>query len=153
MRLCGPVCGMSLTTSITSTTSFPFNASVTLPNARWLDAAMSDPRCLSFGRRDGAGITVARVLVYPLADGFSALPLELKVLAWHLYRAALAGLDALARDDLRQPPHVGLVVERAPEGLKRELGAWGLSDSSALLMKRLKEQLDPSDTFSPGLFG
>jgi glycolate oxidase FAD binding subunit len=46
-----------------------------------------------------------------------------------------------------------LVVERAPEGLKRELGAWGLSDSSALLMKRLKEQLDPSDTFSPGLFG
>ncbi|MET0650285.1 MAG: FAD-linked oxidase C-terminal domain-containing protein [Pyrinomonadaceae bacterium] len=46
-----------------------------------------------------------------------------------------------------------LIVERAPEGLKRALGAWGLSDSSALLMKRLKEQLDPSDTFSPGLFG
>ena len=45
-----------------------------------------------------------------------------------------------------------LVVERAPRGLKRELGAWGLSESSAFLTKRIKEQLDPSDTFSPGLF-
>jgi glycolate oxidase subunit GlcD len=45
-----------------------------------------------------------------------------------------------------------LVVERAPDGLKRELGAWGLSESAAFLMKRIKEQLDPSDTFSPGCF-
>jgi len=46
-----------------------------------------------------------------------------------------------------------LVVERAANGLKREVGAWGLSDSSAFLMKRVKERLDPSDTFAPGLFG
>jgi FAD/FMN-containing dehydrogenase len=46
-----------------------------------------------------------------------------------------------------------LVVERAPARLKHELGAWGLSESAAFLMKRLKEQLDPSDTFSAGLFG
>ncbi len=46
-----------------------------------------------------------------------------------------------------------LVVERAPEQLKRELGAWGLTDSVKFLSKRLKEQLDPSDTFAPGLFG
>ena len=46
-----------------------------------------------------------------------------------------------------------LVVERAPAQFKRELGAWGLSESSAFLMKRLKEQLDSSDTFAPGLFG
>jgi FAD/FMN-containing dehydrogenase len=45
-----------------------------------------------------------------------------------------------------------LVVERAPDGLKRELGAWGLTESSAFLMKRIKEQLDPSGTFSPGRF-
>ncbi|HEX7315282.1 MAG TPA: FAD-linked oxidase C-terminal domain-containing protein [Pyrinomonadaceae bacterium] len=41
-----------------------------------------------------------------------------------------------------------LVVEHASDSLKREAGVWGLSESSALLMKRLKEQLDPSDTFS-----
>ena len=46
-----------------------------------------------------------------------------------------------------------LVVERAPAGLKRELGAWGLTESAALLMKRIKHQLDSSDTFAPGLFG
>ncbi|MFL6332098.1 MAG: FAD-binding oxidoreductase [Pyrinomonadaceae bacterium] len=46
-----------------------------------------------------------------------------------------------------------LVVERAPDGLKRKLGAWGLSESAALLLKRIKEQLDPSGTFAPGLFG
>ena len=45
-----------------------------------------------------------------------------------------------------------LVIERAPDGLKQELGAWGLTESSAFLMKRLKERLDPSDTFAPGLF-
>jgi FAD/FMN-containing dehydrogenase len=46
-----------------------------------------------------------------------------------------------------------LVVERAPVRLKRELGAWGLTESAALLLKRLKEQLDSSDIISPGLFG
>ena len=46
-----------------------------------------------------------------------------------------------------------LVIERAPEQFKRELGAWGLSESAAFLLKRIKEQLDPADTFSPGLFG
>ena len=41
-----------------------------------------------------------------------------------------------------------LVVERAPDELKRELGAWGLSESNTLLMKRVKEQLDPLHTFA-----
>jgi glycolate oxidase subunit GlcD len=45
-----------------------------------------------------------------------------------------------------------LVVERAPEELKRELDAWGLTDSAALLMRRIKRQLDPDETFSPGRF-
>jgi FAD/FMN-containing dehydrogenase len=45
-----------------------------------------------------------------------------------------------------------LVVERAPERLKRTLGAWGLTDSTEFLSKRLKGQLDPSDTFAPGCF-
>jgi glycolate oxidase FAD binding subunit len=41
-----------------------------------------------------------------------------------------------------------LVVERAPAQLKREVGAWGLTESSAFLMKRLKQRLDPPGTFS-----
>jgi len=45
-----------------------------------------------------------------------------------------------------------LVVERAPLELKRELGAWGLCEPATFLMRRVKEQLDPADTFSPGRF-
>jgi glycolate oxidase subunit GlcD len=45
-----------------------------------------------------------------------------------------------------------LVVERAPLELKREPGAWSLSESAAFLMRRVKEHLDPADTFSPGRF-
>jgi FAD/FMN-containing dehydrogenase len=46
-----------------------------------------------------------------------------------------------------------LVVERSGAGLRRGFDAWGLSDSSALLMRRVKEQLDPSNIFSPGRCG
>ncbi|MCA1620256.1 MAG: FAD-binding oxidoreductase, partial [Acidobacteria bacterium] len=46
-----------------------------------------------------------------------------------------------------------LVVERAPGWLTRGFDAWGLTESAAFLMRRLKEQLDPADTFSPGRFG
>jgi glycolate oxidase subunit GlcD len=45
-----------------------------------------------------------------------------------------------------------LVVEHAPFELKREFDAWGLTESSTFLMSRVKAQLDPSDTFSPGRF-
>ena len=46
-----------------------------------------------------------------------------------------------------------LVVERAPAEVKEGADVWGLSDSSAFLMKRLKRQLDPANLFSPGRFG
>jgi len=45
-----------------------------------------------------------------------------------------------------------LVVERASSVLRRSFDPWGLSESAAFLMKRIKRQLDPSDTFSPGRF-
>ncbi|HEV7893404.1 MAG TPA: FAD-linked oxidase C-terminal domain-containing protein [Pyrinomonadaceae bacterium] len=45
-----------------------------------------------------------------------------------------------------------LVVERTTARFSREFDSWGLSESAASLMKRIKEQLDPSDTFSPGRF-
>jgi D-lactate dehydrogenase (cytochrome) len=45
-----------------------------------------------------------------------------------------------------------LVVERAAACFRQSFDSWGLSDSAALLMKRVKEQLDPSDTFAPHRF-
>jgi D-lactate dehydrogenase (cytochrome) len=45
-----------------------------------------------------------------------------------------------------------LVVERASAQFRQSFDSWGLSDSAAFLMRRIKEQLDPSDTFSPGRF-
>jgi glycolate oxidase subunit GlcD len=85
-----------------------------------------------------------------------------RAIQWHagagdgrlrVFDSAHAGSAALGR--MREAARAAggsLVVERAPAGLKRELGAWGLNDSAALLMKRLKQQLDPADTFSPGRF-
>jgi FAD/FMN-containing dehydrogenase len=45
-----------------------------------------------------------------------------------------------------------LVVERATARFRRKFDSWGLSEPVASLMKRIKEQLDPSGTFSPGRF-
>jgi glycolate oxidase FAD binding subunit len=46
----------------------------------------------------------------------------------------------------------GLVVERAPVELKRDLKIWGEQGRDLILMKRIKEQLDPSSILSPGRF-
>jgi FAD/FMN-containing dehydrogenase len=64
---------------------------------------------------------------------------------------AAAFAVARAREAAREAGG-SLVVERAPSPLMRELDAWGLNDSAAFLMRRVKEQLDPSGTFSPGRF-
>jgi FAD/FMN-containing dehydrogenase len=45
-----------------------------------------------------------------------------------------------------------LVVERAPAQFRHSFDSWGMSDSAAFLMRRIKAQLDPSDTLSPGRF-
>jgi glycolate oxidase subunit GlcD len=45
-----------------------------------------------------------------------------------------------------------LVVERGSAQFRHSFDSWGLSDSAAFLMRRIKEQLDPSDTLSPGRF-
>jgi FAD/FMN-containing dehydrogenase len=46
-----------------------------------------------------------------------------------------------------------LVVERCGPKFRDGFDAWGLTESAALLMARVKEQLDPSNTFSPGRCG
>jgi glycolate oxidase subunit GlcD len=45
-----------------------------------------------------------------------------------------------------------LVLENAPEEVKSEIDCWGDFGSSATLMKRVKEQLDPQGLLSPGQF-
>jgi glycolate oxidase FAD binding subunit len=45
-----------------------------------------------------------------------------------------------------------LVVQRAPVVLKADLPVWGEAGSSVLLMKRLKEKLDPLGVMSPGRY-
>ena len=87
--------------------------------------------------------------------------------AWHagagdgrlrVFEAAVARDDAETVSSLRRLREAArraggsLVVERAPDAVKREFDAWGLNDSAALLMRRVKAQLDPADTFSPGRF-
>jgi glycolate oxidase subunit GlcD len=85
---------------------------------------------------------------------------------WHagVSDGRLRVFDAAAGDDarmlsrlltLRETARAGggaLVIERAPFGLKREFDAWGLTDSTAFLMRRVKAQLDPAELFSPGRF-
>jgi glycolate oxidase subunit GlcD len=45
-----------------------------------------------------------------------------------------------------------LIIENAPAELRRRIAAWGPSGSSADLMRRVKEHLDPEDILSPGRF-
>jgi glycolate oxidase subunit GlcD len=45
-----------------------------------------------------------------------------------------------------------LVIEQAPLEIKNEFDSWGSFGSATELMKRVKQQLDPEDLFSPGLF-
>ena len=79
-----------------------------------------------------AGVGDGRVRVFEPAERFSSA----------------LGLRGAARE-----AGGSLVVERATGELKRRADVWGLTDSSAFLMKRIKERLDPSNLFSPGRFG
>jgi FAD/FMN-containing dehydrogenase len=45
-----------------------------------------------------------------------------------------------------------LIVENAPPELKRVLNPWGKVGSSAVIMKRIKTELDPDGIFPPGRF-
>lgn len=45
-----------------------------------------------------------------------------------------------------------LIIENAPADLRRRVAAWGPAGSSADLMRRVKEHLDPEDILSPGRF-
>jgi len=62
-------------------------------------------------------------------------------------------LDALADRREQAGLHAaGLVVERLPEELKREIDVFGEPPGGFGLMKRIKEKLDPKGILSPGRF-
>jgi FAD/FMN-containing dehydrogenase len=45
-----------------------------------------------------------------------------------------------------------LIIERAPVEIKNEIDSWGGFGSATVLMKRIKQQLDPKHLLSPGRF-
>jgi len=45
-----------------------------------------------------------------------------------------------------------LIIEGAPAEVKERLKIWGESGSDFVVMKRIKEQIDPSGIMSPGRF-
>jgi glycolate oxidase subunit GlcD len=45
-----------------------------------------------------------------------------------------------------------LVIEKASPGIKSAIDAWGNLGAKASLMRRVKERLDPNNSFSPGRF-
>jgi glycolate oxidase FAD binding subunit len=45
-----------------------------------------------------------------------------------------------------------LVIEQGPVELRREAGVWGETGANFAIMQRLKAELDPKDTLSPGRF-
>ncbi len=61
---------------------------------------------------------------------------------------------ALVKGLLEQARAAGgnLIVTRCPSAWKTMLPVWGAARGDALLMRRVKESLDPTDTFNPGRF-
>ncbi|MFN2493767.1 MAG: FAD-binding oxidoreductase [Pyrinomonadaceae bacterium] len=65
--------------------------------------------------------------------------------------------ETIARvDELRRKAETlggTLIIEHAPPRMKAGCNAWGTFGSSASLMRRVKQNLDPDKIFSPGRFG
>jgi FAD/FMN-containing dehydrogenase len=45
-----------------------------------------------------------------------------------------------------------LILESAPEEIKREVRMWNCDEANASLMRRVKQQLDPQDLLNAGFF-
>ncbi len=102
-----------------------------------------------------------------LLDEAARLRAGMKNAAWHVglgdgrvrvfEQEPVANLSATLsslRDARRAARAVGgsFIIERTPAPLRGKFDAWGLLPSAALLMRRVKEQLDPADVLSPGRF-
>ena len=45
-----------------------------------------------------------------------------------------------------------LIVERAPKTVKEKVNVWGQARSDVVVVRRLKERLDPSGILNPGRY-
>jgi glycolate oxidase FAD binding subunit len=45
-----------------------------------------------------------------------------------------------------------LVVESSPLSIRKKVDVWGRSRSDALVMRRIKKQIDPAGILNPGRF-
>jgi glycolate oxidase FAD binding subunit len=61
-------------------------------------------------------------------------------------------VEEIRRHVLREYPGGGVVVWRAPAGVKRRVEVWGPPGDKELLIRRVKERFDPRATMSPGRF-
>jgi glycolate oxidase FAD binding subunit len=64
------------------------------------------------------------------------------------HQEAVRGLERLRQT--AEDRGGSLVLEQAPVEIKRAFDAWGSFGSAGALMKRVKQQLDPQNLFSPG---
>ena len=113
------------------------------PISEWRGIAESVEKTFSHADLDytlqihaGNGICLPRLLI---------LPNDVEAMDRGIY--AINSLLARCRE-------VGgnLVVEGAPAEVKDRLKIWGETGSDFVVMKRIKEQIDPSGIMSPGLF-
>ena len=62
-------------------------------------------------------------------------------------------VDLIGKFTAEAAKHEGnLIVESCPRDLKERVGVWGLSRSDNVLMRRLKEEVDPVGVLNPGRF-
>jgi hypothetical protein len=66
-----------------------------------------------------------------------------------------ASVEAAKLNEMRRTveEHGGsLMLESAPDEIKREVRMWNCVEANAMLMRRVKQQLDPQDLLSAGFF-
>jgi glycolate oxidase FAD binding subunit len=66
------------------------------------------------------------------------------------HREAVRALESLRKK--AESLGGSLIIESAPDEIRREIDAWGGFGSAAELMTRVKAQLDPQNQLSPGRF-
>lgn len=64
--------------------------------------------------------------------------------------AVVSMVERLTAESVKQGGN--LVVQGAPRAIKEKLSVWGKTRSDAVLVRRLKEKLDPSGILNPGRF-
>jgi glycolate oxidase FAD binding subunit len=86
--------------------------------------------------RAGNGILIAAL---PLGDDLGAKTAVLVAL-----------IGRLTAESVRNEGN--LVVEKAPRAIKEKVGVWGQTRSDVVVVRRLKEKLDPSGILNPGRY-